>query len=175
LSFNVIPADGKLRPLELVYKTPDHSTSTQIQFASVSGKSIDVNSGDRGDCGVSRVSLSLSIAPPHQALNSSESAGVIWVMKGWNLDLLRERSVWMGAECGGISVFSNYIQLPPVNSDEVRKQSDYRAEIYVTPEEWARIIKGPFRIGCAQTDGGWLGVNPPPGVKWAPAVKGLKF
>jgi hypothetical protein len=176
LNFNGIPADGKFRPLELAFKTPNGSTSTQIKFAAVSG-TIEVNSGDRGDCGVSRVSLSLSIEAPRQVLNSSTPAGFNWVMLGWNLDLLKARYVWMGAESGGIPIFSYTMAFPAGNSNQVRENSVVQAELHVSPEEWARIVKGPFRFGCAQTDSVWASVQyqPPPGVKWAPAVKGLKF
>jgi hypothetical protein len=175
LNFNGIPADGKFRPLQLVFEAPNHSTSTQIQLAAVSGNKLQVNSGNRGDCGVSSVSLSLDIDPPHQAFNFSGTAKFSWVMKGRNLDLFNNRTVWMRAESGGITILTYSLQFPFSNANEVRDQSKYMVPLYVSPEEWARIVKGPFRFGCAQTKDTWLGDNPPDGTKWAPAVKGLNF
>jgi hypothetical protein len=177
LSFNAIPTDLKARPLQIVFEASNHSTSSQIQFVGVPGTALEINSGDRGDCGVSRASLSLQIMPPRQYKNQSTKGKRGWVFLGWNYDLLNNRYVEMTAESGGVQLFSHFpFTVPQNTSDQVREFSPYMEDFDVTPEQWARILQGPARFGCRQWDTTSGGAIAPKGsFKWTAAVKGLKF
>jgi hypothetical protein len=179
LSLAQFADDGIARPLELVFETSNGSSKTQVQFIGVPAAMIEVNSGDRSDCGVSRVSLSVSIAPPHQGPKSSEPARFSWVNKGWNLDLANRRYVWMAAESGGIRIFDRVLALYERKTDETWQSSGTvnpggrMNSLQVSPEQWAQIVKGPFRFGCQVSD--TLGPPKIQNPKWGPALKGPKI
>jgi hypothetical protein len=177
LAFNGIPADGKAHPLQVVFEVSNHSTSTQIQFVGVPDSALEINSADRGDCGVSRASLSLQITPPHQQKTQRTKGRRGWVFLGWNYDLLNNRYVEMSAESGGVTLFSGErFTLPSNTSDQVRKFSLYMEDFDVSAEEWAKVLQGPARFGCRQWDvtpGGAIAPKGP--LKWTAAVRGLKF
>jgi len=177
LAFNGISTDLKARPLQIVFEAPNHSTSSQIQFRGVPDTALEINSGDRGDCGVSRASLSLRISPPHQYKNLTTKGKRGWVFLGWNYDLLNSRYVEMTADSGGVSLFSHTPFVIRQNtSDQVREFSPYEEDFDVTPEKWAKILQGPANFGCRQWDTTSGGAIAPKGsIKWTPAVQGLKF
>lgn len=177
LAFNGIPTDAKPRPLEIIFEASNHSTSAQVQFAGIPDSALEINSADRGDCGVSRASLSLQITPPHQQKNQRTKGKRGWVFLGWNYDLLNNRYVEMSAESAGVQLFSGErFTLPANTSDQVRKFSPYVEDFDVSAEEWAKVLQGPARFGCQQWDvtpGGAIAPKGP--LKWTAAVKGLKF
>jgi hypothetical protein len=180
LSLAQFSDDGVPRPLELVFETADASSKARVQFIGVSGSGIEVNSGDRGDCGVSRVSLSLSISPPHQGPNGIEPARFSWVNKGWNFDLINRRYVWMVAESGGVRIFDRVLVLAEHKTDETWQSSgtsyadgSAMRPLKVTAEQWAQIVKGPFRFGCQLSEN--VGNPKPENPKWGPAFKGSKI
>jgi hypothetical protein len=136
-----------------------------------------MNSGDRGDCGVSRASLSLQISPPSQSKNQRTPGKLGWVFLGWNFDVVDRRYVEMTARSGGIELFSpKTFVLREKVSDEVRENSQYMTSFDVTAEDWARIMHGPTEFGCRQWEVSKGGAVVPKGqIKWQTGVQGLKF
>lgn len=177
LDFNGIATDSKARPLQVVFAASNHSTTRQIQFAGLPDLAFDINSADRGDCGVSRASLSLHVSPPHQYKKQSTKGKLGWVFLAWNFDMANERYVEMSADSGGVQLFDRAPFVVPMrNMDEYRRSSPYIEDLDLSAEQWAKILQGPARFGCQQWDvtpGGAIARKE--SVKWAPAVKGLKF
>src|SRR5215831_11399847 len=66
IAFGAIQA-WRQQPLELVFESSSGSSKTQFFLTILSPANFEMNSGNRGDCGVSRASLSLHIAPPSQS------------------------------------------------------------------------------------------------------------
>ncbi len=168
---------GRQQPMELVFESSNGSSKTQFLLTIVPSKSFEMNSGNRGDCGVSRASLSLQITPPSQSKAKRTPGKLGWVFLGWNFDVADTRYVQMAAQSGGVDIFAARIfTLPMRNADEVRENSIYMADFDVTAEDWARIMQGPTQFGCRQfvvSKGG--GTVPTGEMKWGDGVQGLKF
>jgi len=180
LSLSQFSDDGLPRPLDLVFETAKGSSKAQLQFIGVSGYGFEVNSGDRGDCGVSRISLSLSITGPQPAQDGSRTVRIIWVNKGWNFDLVKRHYIWMVAESGGVHIFDRVLVLAEHKVDETWESSGTSyadatrsASLNVSAEQWAQILKGPFRFGCQESEN--VGNPKPENPKWGPAFKGSKL
>lgn len=177
VAFGKTAGDGKPRPLELVFESSNGSSKTQILVTILPEAYLKINSGDRGDCGVSRASLSLQISPPHQSKSQRTSGGLSWVFLGLNFDVVDKRYVEMTAQSGGVQLFApKTFVLPERMSDEFRQNSPYVTKFDVTTEEWAGIIQGPAQFGCRQWEVSHGGAIVPKGqMKWTDAVQGLKF
>ena len=176
IAFGAIQA-WRQQPLELVFESSSGSSKTQFFLTILSPANFEMNSGNRGDCGVSRASLSLHIAPPSQSKTTRTPGHVGWVFLGWNFDVADTRYVEMAAQSGGLNLFgpTKFI-LPMNNADEVRENSVYMTDFDVTAEDWARIMQGPTLFGCRQfvvSKGG--GTVPSGQMKWEGGVQGLKF
>src|SRR5262249_4531076 len=168
---------GIQQPLELVFESSNGPSKTQLLLTILPNADFEMNSGNRGDCGVSRASLSLHTAPPSQSKTTRTPGHVGWVFLGWNFDVADRRYVEMAAQSGGLNLFGpTKFTLPMRNADEVRENSAYDTDFDVTAEDWARIMQGPTLFGCRQfvvSKGG--GIVPSGEMKWEAGVQGLKF
>jgi hypothetical protein len=168
---------GPQQPGELVFESSSGSSKTQFLLTISSSADFEMNSGDRGDCGVSRVSLSLQITPPSQSKSGRTPGRLGWAFVGWNYDLLANRWAEMTAQAGGVELFApQRFTLPANVSDETRQHSPYMQQFDATGEEWARIMQGPAQFGCRP----WVaskqgGVVPKGEMKWGDGIQGLKF
>jgi hypothetical protein len=176
IAFSAVNAWSQ-QPLELVFESSNGSSKTQLLLTIVPSKSFEMNSGNRGDCGVSRASLSLQITPPSQSKTTRTPAKRGWVFLGWNFDAVDKRYVEMTAQSGGVELFAHpQFTFFERMSDETRQNSSYMEEFDVTAEEWGRIMQGPAQFGCRQWVVSKGGAIVPNGeMKWADGIQGLKF
>ena len=168
---------GIQQPLELVFESSNGPSKTQLLLTILPNADFEMNSGNRGDCGVSRASLSLQITPPSQSKAKRTPGKRGWAFVGWNFDVVDRRYLKMTAQSGGVTLFdeSLFILREGV-SDEMRENSPYMEDFDVTAEDWARIMQGPTLFGCRQfvvSKGG--GTVPSGEMKWEAGVQGLKF
>jgi hypothetical protein len=168
---------GVQQPLELVFESSNGASKTQLLLTILPNADFEMNSGNRGDCGVSRASLSLQITPPSQSKTKRTLGRRGWVFLGWNFDVADTRYVEMTAQSGGVVLFAPQTFVLPVRvSDETRQNSVYLEEFDVTAEDWARIMQGPTLFGCRQFVVSKRGGTVPSGeTKWEAGVQGLKF
>jgi hypothetical protein len=166
LTFSNVPTDGIARPLEILFDDGTGISKASLSFAGLP-KTASFASGQRGDCGVSRAELKVSLTGPSQSAHQITNRGYVhYELKGWNLDLINRRYVWMVAESGGVRVLEEVLRLLERNADEV-KESDGQP-ILMTYENWARVIRGPARFGCQLSER--LGAPIAENLKWAPAA-----
>src|SRR5262249_54559924 len=102
------------RPIQLVFDDGSRKSTAQIQFTGLP-RQVTVFSGQRGDCGVSRAQLTVVLSAPEpvrffdgqgKAVHVDLRSNVLdFEFRGWNLDLIDRRNVWMVAESGGVTPF----------------------------------------------------------------------
>jgi hypothetical protein len=175
MSFSAVNV-GRQQPGELVFESAGGSSKTQFLLTISPNADFEMNSGNRGDCGVSRASLSLQITPPYQSKTKRTPAKRGWVFLGSNFDVANRRYVEMAAHSGGVVLFKrSAFTLLDANANETRENSPSMEELDVTAEDWARIMQGPAQFGCLPWVEKGKAIVPNGEMKWADGVRGLKF
>lgn len=175
IAFHAIQA-WRQQPMELLFESSNGSSKTQLLLTISPNDDFEMNSGNRGDCGVSRASLSLQITPPSQSKTTRTPGRLGWVFLGSNFDVANRRIVEMTAQSGGLKLFAPMqFTLYEANADEVRQNSAYLEKFDVTAEDWATIMQGPTLFGCRQWVGKGKVIAPDGEMKWEAGVQGLKF
>src|SRR5262249_1609648 len=175
LDYGAFPADMVPRAIQLVFDDGSRKSRAQIQFTGFPRK-VSFFSGQRGDCGVSRAQLTVVLSAPEPARFFDGQGKAVHVdlrsnvldfeFRGWNLDLIDRRNVWMVAESGGVTPFAMAFVLYEHNADEIReKEANWPGGPH-NYEDWAKLLQGQVRFGCqlSEVDGRPKVLN----LKWAP-------
>lgn len=159
-----VPQDRSPQPLELVFDDGKKTSKAMFQFIGLPG-SLTLSSGERNDCVVSHLRLTLTLqAPMHNKITGGsyipkldESTGdpgtgtydlQMSMPKGLHTDGYAVGSFMVYAETGGVSVFnqSYWPDYETQNGTELKKTGPAGAGR--GPRQWMQILDGQARFGC---------------------------
>lgn len=164
LSLGNISADRNPRPLELLFDDGKKTSKALFQFIGLPG-SRTFTSGERNDCVVSHLRLTLTLeAPMHNKITGGfyiasldDATGdpgtgtydvQMSMSKGLSLDGYMVGSFMLFAETGGVRVLDqNYWPTYETqNGTEIKKTGPVSAGH--GPRQWMQILDGQARFGC---------------------------